>query len=312
MTPSAALPRLLAASAGRGDRPVWGLDGRDWPMRRHSLFVEAQGVRWHVQQYGEGPELLLLHGAAAATHSWRGLGPRLAERYRVTALDLPGHGFSSPPDDADVFTQQGLARALAGLLDGLEVAPYAIVGHSAGAALGAALVLGGAVTPRRLIALNGALEAQHAFSGALFPALARTASLAPIAQLFAWRATAAHVEQVIAGTGSELDAQGVELYRRLFARRGHVSAAFALMAGWQDRSVLGELERLTCPLTLIAADGDRAVPPSQAHALARRLRGAEVVRMTQGGHLAHEERPAEVAELIHRALADTSNDRTPP
>ncbi len=311
MSLSAALPRLFAAPAGASDRPIWSLDGRDWPLRRHSLFTDAAGVRWHVQQYGEGPDLLLLHGAAAATHSWRDLGPLLAERFRITALDMPGHGFSGAPARQDAFTQRGMAAAVGALLAQLGVEPDVIVGHSAGAALGAALALTGAASPRGLVALNGALQPHHAFSGSLFPALAKAASLAPAAQLFAWRASTAHVEQVIRGTGSDLDPLGVELYRRLFARRGHVSAAFAMMAGWQARSVLGELHSLGCPLALIAAEGDRAIPPAQSDAVARRVRMAEVMR-TPGGHLAHEEHPGQVADLIFRAIAQfPPNDGTP-
>ena len=306
------LPRLLSAPAGAGDRPVWALDGRDWPLRSHSRFVEADGVRWHVQQYGEGPDMLLLHGTAAATHSWRDLGPILAERFRITAVDMPGHGFSGAPRDQGAFTQRGMAGALAALLSQVGVSPQVVVGHSAGAALGAALCLTGGAEPRRLIALNGALAAQHAFSGALFPSLAKLASLAPAAQLFSWRASTSHVEQVIRSTGSALDAWGIELYRRLFARRGHVSAAFAMMGGWQSRSVLDELPALACPLTLIAADGDRAVAPSQAHAVRRRVADSEVVRLTVGGHLAHEEHPARVAELIFAAVERTPEpERTP-
>ena len=49
------------------DRPTWEHDGRDWPNREHSRFVTAAGLRWHVQVAGQGPDLLLVHGTAAAT-----------------------------------------------------------------------------------------------------------------------------------------------------------------------------------------------------------------------------------------------------
>ncbi len=60
------------------DRLIWGTDGRDWPHRDRSRFVEAGGLRWHIQRMGDGPALLLVHGTAAATHSWRDLAPLLA------------------------------------------------------------------------------------------------------------------------------------------------------------------------------------------------------------------------------------------
>ena len=67
----------------------------DWPNRTASRYVEAGGLRWHVQSLGDtGPVILLLHGTGAATHSWAGLAPLLATRFRVVAPDLPGHGFS--------------------------------------------------------------------------------------------------------------------------------------------------------------------------------------------------------------------------
>ena len=46
---------------------------------------------------GDGPDLLLLHGSGAATHSWRDLAPLLARDFRVIAPDLPGHGFTETP-----------------------------------------------------------------------------------------------------------------------------------------------------------------------------------------------------------------------
>jgi magnesium chelatase accessory protein len=42
----------------------------------------------------EAPVALLVHGAGAATHSFRGLIPLLSGHYRVIAIDLPGHGFT--------------------------------------------------------------------------------------------------------------------------------------------------------------------------------------------------------------------------
>ncbi|MFY0022431.1 hypothetical protein ABTQ05_21120, partial [Acinetobacter baumannii] len=63
------------------DRPDWATDGRDWPHRDASRFVDAGRVRFHVQVMGSGPPLLLIHGTGAATHSWRDVAPLLAEHF---------------------------------------------------------------------------------------------------------------------------------------------------------------------------------------------------------------------------------------
>jgi magnesium chelatase accessory protein len=63
------------------------------------------------------------------------------------------------------------------------------------------------------------------------------------------------------------------------------------------------LSRLEPPLFLVVGEQDTTVPPSEARRVRERLPGAEVIRLPGLGHLAHEERPAEVAHLIE-ALAD--------
>src|SRR3954447_2043573 len=117
------------------DRPVWSRDGRDWPNREASGFVEAGGLRWHVQRMGQGPVLLLVHGTAAATHSWRALAPLLARHFSVVAPDLPGHGFTAMPANAHGLSLPGMAALLGALLNRLQVDPALVAGHSAGAAV---------------------------------------------------------------------------------------------------------------------------------------------------------------------------------
>ncbi|MBL6430924.1 MAG: alpha/beta fold hydrolase [Alphaproteobacteria bacterium] len=57
------------------------------------------------------PALLLVHGTAASTHSFRDLMPRLSARFRVIAIDLPGHGFTDARDTQSL-TPTGMAMAV--------------------------------------------------------------------------------------------------------------------------------------------------------------------------------------------------------
>jgi pimeloyl-[acyl-carrier protein] methyl ester esterase len=52
-------------------------------------------VTLHVDIAGEGPALVLLHGWGLHSGVWSEVMPRLASRYRVHAIDLPGHGYSA-------------------------------------------------------------------------------------------------------------------------------------------------------------------------------------------------------------------------
>lgn len=278
------------------DKPRWTVEGRDWPNAEHSRFVDAGGLRWHVQTMGEGPAILLLHGAGAATHSWRDLAPRLAERFSVVAPDLPGHGFTATPRGA--LSLPHMAGLTAQLLHALEVRPSLIIGHSAGAAIGLKLALD-EPRPAAVIALNGALRP---FAGPFAP-LARSLALGlfanPVAvALFASAADPRRVERLIAGTGSQLDARGLALYARLFQSRGHVAATLGMMGAWDIEPVLQALPRLQSRLILIAGERDLAVPPSVSRELASSVPDARLVVLEGLGHLAHEEAPERTAGLI--------------
>lgn len=49
----------------------------------------------HVDRQGAGPDLVLLHGWGLHAGAWSGVVPDLVQRFRVHAIDLPGHGYSS-------------------------------------------------------------------------------------------------------------------------------------------------------------------------------------------------------------------------
>lgn len=287
------------------DRPDWERDGRDWPHRAASRFVEASGLRWHIQEFGDpaAPGLLLLHGTGAATHSWRGLAPLLAARYRVLAPDLPGHGFTDPLPPRRL-SLPGMAEAVAGLTESLGVSPALAIGHSAGAAVLARMCLDRRIAPGLLIALNGALTPFPGVASFLFPSMARMLFVNPITpKLFAWSADRAAVRRLIDGTGSRLDQPGLDLYRRLFTRAGHVSGALGMMANWDLATLDRDLPRLATRTLLVVGSEDKAIRPDTAFALRDRLPAARIELVRGLGHLAHEEAPDRIAEIVLREAA---------
>ncbi len=277
----------------------WNRDGYDWPHRDASRFITASGLRWHVQIMGEGPPLLLVHGTGAATHSWRGLAPLLAKQFTLVAPDLPGHGFTTTPANQGA-SLSGMARSLRGLLDVLAIEPYGVVGHSAGAALLARMCLDGLLQPRCFISLNGALLPLRGLPGQVFLPMARLLVLNPLVPwLFAWRAgDKTALQRLIDSTGSKLDAQGQTFYARLVANPTHVAGVLKMMANWDLRPLQRDLSHLSVPTTLVVARNDRTLPPDEALRIRALLPSARLVVLRGVGHLAHEEQPSTVAQLI--------------
>ena len=276
-------------------RPSWDQDGRDWPHRQRSRFIEAAGLRWHVQSFGQGPLILLLHGIGSATHSWADLAPLLARDYSVLSLDLPGHAFTQAPA-SDRFTLRNLAGLVAELLASLEARPVLLVGHSAGAALALELATSGLVRPCAVVGLNPLLGTPPVPLWAALSHIARHAALPALATRVT--STRAWLRFTIRGSGSVWPERNVELYGRLVRRSGHIGAALAMLAAWDVRPLLRELPRLALPITLVAGDRDRWARYGDIAAAARLLPNAELVSLAGTGHVTHEEQPERVAQLI--------------
>lgn len=285
----------------------WARDGPRWPHHTHSRFVDAAGLRWHVQRFaarsGQGaPLALLLHGTGASAHSWRELAPRLAERFDVLVPDLPGHAFTRTPREI-VLSLPGMAQAVAALLETQQARPALVIGHSAGAAIGAQLCLDGRIAPAALVSINGALLPLHGLAGRCFTPLARLLAAQPfVPQLFAWRAAhPAVLQRLLDSTGSRLDAEGQRLYGRLVADAGHAAGALRMMAAWDLRPLAQGLPRLPVPLHLVAGSRDGTVPHRDSERVQGLVPGASMRLLPGLGHLAHEEDAAAVMDAVAAA-----------
>lgn len=308
----------------RGDPPA------DWPHRQRSRFVQAGGLRWHVQVFEQtsaaedatssGPakapahqDLLLLHGAGASAHSWRDIAPALAHHGRVLVPDLPGHAFTARPVHDAGLSLRGMAASLAALLQALDARIDVVMGHSAGAAVAAQLVLDGALHPRALVGLNGAWLSPAGQGRWFYGPLARLFVMNPwTPRFFAFHASqAGPLQRLLASTGSRLDARGVALYRHLVSDREHVAAVLAMMAAWDVEPLRRDLARLRVPLTLIVGEGDRTVPPAASMDAMRRAPRASLHRLPGLGHLAHEEAPQRVLAVMQMALGGDKDSAFP-
>jgi magnesium chelatase accessory protein len=282
--------------------PKWSIEGKGWPNADASRFVDAGGIRWHVQVAG-GPDnarpvILLLHGTGAATHSWRDLLPLLTPHFTVVAPDLPGHGFTGALPRA---TPTGVATALAALMAALKLSPAITVGHSAGAAIALTMADKRLAAPQAVVSLGGALLPFPGLAGKLFPAMARMLFINPLMpELFAMRARVpGEIPSFLQrSTGSRIDAGGMQLYERLLKTSGHIGGALALMASWDLEALEKALPGIGLPVLLAHGARDATIPPSTSRTVAQRLPNATLEILPDLGHLAHEEAPGQHAELI--------------
>jgi pimeloyl-ACP methyl ester carboxylesterase len=96
-----------------------------------SRYTSLNGTRIHYQNYGKGPEaLVLIHGWTCNLDYWRDQIPDFEKRSRVIAIDLPGHGQSDKPQIA--YTMDLFARAVDAVMRDAGVKRAVLVGHSMG------------------------------------------------------------------------------------------------------------------------------------------------------------------------------------
>jgi len=234
-----------------------------------------------------GDPAVLLHGFGGDLNNWLFNTDRLAERRRVYALDLPGHGESSK--DVGAGDLDAFAETLGGFLDAVGAARAHLVGHSMGGAVALAYALDhpDRVASLTLVAAAGLGEDINPDYIDGFVAAERRRELKGVLELL-------FADQ---GLVSRKLVDDVLRYKRLDG----VDAALRTVAGAmypsgrQTAVLAGRLDRLQAPALVVWGGQDRVLPAAHAQALAGRAR---VEVLAGAGHSPHMEAANEVNRLV--------------
>lgn len=109
---------------------------RDMQSAFDDRYVEANGIRTHYIEMGRGAPVILIHGGGAgadAYGNWYDCIPRLAEQFRVIAVDMLAFGKTAKPDPAAfAYTQDARVDHLAAFVEALGLKKASLVGNSMG------------------------------------------------------------------------------------------------------------------------------------------------------------------------------------
>ena len=97
-------------------------------VEEHNVEIDGLPIRFRTA--GEGPPLVLLHGAGDNALDWQWVMPTLAATHQVYAPDLPGSPDSARP--AADYSPDYIERFAAGFLDALDIGRATFVGNSLG------------------------------------------------------------------------------------------------------------------------------------------------------------------------------------
>jgi len=252
---------------------------------------------WYVEIEGQGPGLVLLHGLGASSFSWRHNRAPLSRHFRVITPDLPGHGRSPAPLDAD-YRAEALVRGVVDFLDWQGLDTIALGGNSLGGGLSLVLAR---ERPERVSALvllapaAALTRIPYAFGPLRLPVLGYAAAILLGPWLLPWfmRLVYCHPERLIPEAVAGYAPPYKNLRRRLALRQ--VCRALEIRP---LEEIAALLRGLTQPTALIWGAQDRILPPAQGRWIKAHLPQAEFHLLPEVGHAPQEEAPAAVNKII--------------
>jgi pimeloyl-ACP methyl ester carboxylesterase len=275
--------------------------------------VEADGVTVFYREAGaaDAPVVLLLHGFPTSSFQYRELIPRLADRYRVIAPDLPGFGFTEVPEQRKYsYTFDALALTILAFTDALGLARYALYVFDYGAPTGFRLAMARPERINAIVSQNGnAYEEGLGNAWAPIrrywnePTLENREAIRKVLSLEGTRreyASGMPNPEVIAPEGYTLDAA-------LMARPGNTEIQLDLFLDYANNVKLYPtfhkyFREWKPPLLAIWGRHDPYFTPAGAEAF-RLDNPNAIVQFLETGHFALETHLEEIASAMRRFLA---------
>lgn len=246
-----------------------------------------------VEQTGRGLDLVMLHGWGLHSGLWGSFADHLAKYFRLSLVDLPGHGYSRPVNKP--FTLDSAVDAVATALEKVVKRPAIVLGWSLGALVATAYA---AKFQDRVSHLIWVAGTPSFVARSDWPVGMAPATLEGFAEglIMDYRATLRRFVSLNGGGGDRQLLR--ELQERLYERGAPevqtLEQGLAILRDVDTRSVLTAVKQ---PLMLIQGNHDRLVHPDSVDAICA-LHTATVLFLERAGHAPFLVEPQRITDAI--------------
>ena len=264
----------------------------------NSHFIQVKDRQFHYEKYGAGKPIVLVHGFAGSTYTWRNVIPLLAPNYTVYAFDLPGFGLSDK-SPAAAYDMRSQATAVIDFINALNLTSVDLIGHSMGGVIvGFAATLAPQKIEKAVIIDAGFY---HGGSPKFFQKLFFPFDVI-MARSFYTKGTRMRSLASSYYNKAMVTDDLVERYLRPTRTPQAADALAKMMRTASGETYEGIAEKIPVPTLLIWARQDNHMPLSDAERLNKEIKNSQLVIIDQSGHMVQEEQPQKVAEAIRQFL----------
>lgn len=243
--------------------------------------AELDGTKIEYSAAGNGrTAVVLIHGWTCDRTLWDAQVEALKERYRVLAVDLPGHGASGAAPD---YSMRRFARAVEAVMRAEKVERAVLAGHSMG---GAVMLQFARLFPEKVAAIIAV--------DAIMPSSAEAASLAGFAARFQGPGAMANREKMVRGMFTPATTPEVQAKIEKVMLGTAAETAAGAMLGLAEPEVWRD-GVIDVPLLQITAGTNNYITEE---GLKRRFPRAKLVQAPGTGHFLHMEKPGEVNAIM--------------
>ncbi len=311
---SLTLAGLVALAAGA---TLWRASAREAAIEAahppSGQVLDVDGTPVHVHVSGDGPDLILLHGAGGSLRDFTfSLAPRLADRYRVIAMDRPGHGYTgtiSAQTRRDGASPRQQAILLQGAARQLGVERAIVLGQSFGGSIAMAWALEDPAMTAAIVTVAGATMPWPGGLGAAYHLNAGRVTGAvtvPLATAWTNEAYITGVFERIFAPAPVPDGYVDHFAPMLSVRRGVLRHNARQVTGLFPHvtAMSGQYATITAPVELIHGTADTIVPAHiHSRPLSHLLPDVRLTLLEGAGHMPHHEAEDAVVAAIDRAAA---------